>query len=46
VDPAERFNVAARHPEALERIRERVEAHRETVEPVPDQLAIRLEPRE
>jgi arylsulfatase A-like enzyme len=46
VDPAERFNVAARHPEALERIREHVAAHRETVEPVPDQLAIRLEPRE
>jgi arylsulfatase A-like enzyme len=43
-DPSERFDVAARHPEALERIRESVETHRRTVEPVPDQLAIPLEP--
>ncbi len=43
-DPSERFDVAARHPEAIQRIRERVEAHRATVEPVPDQLAIPLEP--
>jgi arylsulfatase A-like enzyme len=43
-DPSERFDVASRHPEVLERIGARVEAHRETVEPVPDQLAIPLEP--
>jgi arylsulfatase len=42
-DPSERFDVAAQHPEALERIRERVEAHRETVEPVTDQLALLIE---
>jgi arylsulfatase A len=44
-DPSERFDVAARHPEAVQEIEERVEAHRKTIEPVPDQLAIRLEPR-
>jgi arylsulfatase A len=43
-DPAERFDVAARHPEVLERIRRRVEAHQATVEEVPDQLAIPLPP--
>ena len=43
-DPGERFDVAARHPEVLERIRRRAEAHQATVEPVPDQLAIRLTP--
>jgi arylsulfatase A-like enzyme len=42
-DPAEQFDVATRHPEALVRIRERVDAHRETVEDAVDQLAIRLE---
>jgi arylsulfatase A len=44
-DPSERFDIAVRHPEAIERIKERVEIHRKTVEPVPDQLAIRLEPQ-
>jgi arylsulfatase len=39
-DPSERFDVAARHPEAIERIRERVKAHRATVEPVTDQLSL------
>jgi hypothetical protein len=43
-DPAERFDVAARHTEALQRIIRRVEAHRATVQPVPDQLAIPLAP--
>jgi arylsulfatase A len=43
-DPAERFDVAGRHPEVLQRIRRRVEAHRATVEPAPDQLAIPLAP--
>jgi arylsulfatase A len=41
-DPGERFDVAARHPDVLEQIRKRVEAHKATVVPVPDQLAIRL----
>jgi hypothetical protein len=36
--------VAARHPEVIEQIAARVEAHEKTVQPVPDQLAIRLEP--
>jgi arylsulfatase A len=42
-DPSEKFDVAARHPEVLERIEERVRAHKDTVAPVPDQLAIPLE---
>jgi arylsulfatase A-like enzyme len=42
-DPSEKFDVAARHPEILEQIAARVEAHKQTVEPVPDQLAIPLE---
>lgn len=41
-DPSERFDVAERHPEALERIAERVAAHQETVEPVTDQMPIRI----
>jgi arylsulfatase A len=41
-DPGERFDVAARHPDVLERIRRRVKAHRATVKPVPDQLAVPL----
>jgi arylsulfatase A len=41
-DPGERFDVAARHPNVLEQVRKRVEAHKATVVPVPDQLAIRL----
>ena len=43
-DPSERFDIAARHPDVLERIRARVDAHRATVEPVTDQLAIRIQP--
>jgi arylsulfatase A len=42
LDPGERFDVAAQHPDVLERIKRRVAAHRATVVPVPDQLAIRL----
>ena len=42
-DPSEKFDVAARHPEILEQITARVEAHKRTVEPVRDQLAIPLE---
>jgi hypothetical protein len=43
-DPSEKFDVAARHPDVVTGIIERVEAHKKTVEPVPDQLAIPLEP--
>ena len=43
-DPAERFDVAERHPEALARIRDRVEAHRSGVDETPDLLAVMLEP--
>jgi len=42
-DPSEKFDLAARHPEVIEQIAARVEAHKRTVKPVPDQLAIRLE---
>jgi arylsulfatase A-like enzyme len=41
-DPSEKFDVASRHPEVLEQIAARVEAHKETIEPVTDQLAIPL----
>jgi arylsulfatase A len=43
-DPAERFDLAAEHPDVVARIRERVAAHRATVEPVPNQLEIPLAP--
>ena len=43
-DPAERFDVAERHPEALASIEERVAAHEAGVEDTPDLLAVRLEP--
>ncbi|MCG6920002.1 MAG: sulfatase [Acidobacteria bacterium] len=43
-DPSEKYDVAARHPEVIDQIAEHVEAHKKTVEPVPDQLAIPLEP--
>ena len=43
-DPSERFDVAARYPEAIGKIKERVAAHEATVEPGPDLLAIRIEP--
>lgn len=38
-DPSERFDVAAEHPEVVEKIRRIADAHRETVEPVESQLA-------
>jgi hypothetical protein len=44
LDPGERFDVAARHPDVLEQISRRVAAHRASVVPVPDQLAIPLPP--
>jgi arylsulfatase A len=37
-DPSEKRNVAARHAEVLARIQAAVDAHRETVVPVPQQL--------
>ncbi|MGD8896579.1 MAG: sulfatase-like hydrolase/transferase, partial [Acidobacteriota bacterium] len=43
-DPSEKYDVAARHPEVIDQIAEHVEAHKKTVEPVPDQLAVPLEP--
>lgn len=38
LDPSERRNVAAAHPEVLVRIKAAVEAHRATVTPAPQQL--------
>lgn len=40
-DPAERFNVADRHPDVIEEIKTMVEEHRETIKPVEDQLSKR-----
>ncbi|MBL9200798.1 MAG: sulfatase [Opitutaceae bacterium] len=37
-DPAEKYNVAAQHPDVLARIATAVTAHRATVKPVEDQL--------
>jgi arylsulfatase A-like enzyme len=42
-DPSEEHNVAADHPEVVADILNELAKHRETVEPVTDQLAIRLE---
>jgi arylsulfatase A len=42
LDPGERFDVAAHHADVVDRISRLVEAHRATVVPVPDQLAIPL----
>lgn len=41
-DPSERFDVAARHPEAVAELKALAEAHRQSVEPVEDQLAKRI----
>jgi arylsulfatase A-like enzyme len=43
-DPSERFDVAARHPDVVRRIREHVEAHRRTFVPVANQLDVPLTP--
>ena len=44
LDPSERFDVAARHPDVVRRIREHVEAHRRTVAPATNQLEVPLTP--
>lgn len=41
-DPGEQYNVAEQHPDVIEEINRMVEAHRATVEPVEDRLAIRI----
>ena len=41
-DPSEKYDIADRHPDVIEAIRKAVEEHLLTVEPVEDQLAIRL----
>ncbi|MCX6872401.1 MAG: hypothetical protein NTW21_01115 [Verrucomicrobia bacterium] len=43
-DIAEAHNVADRHPEIVERLRKAMAAHKADIDPVPDQLAIRLTP--
>ena len=40
VDPSERHDIAARHPDVVEAIRARVVAHRSSFEPPPSQLEI------
>jgi arylsulfatase A-like enzyme len=42
VDPAEKYNVAADHPDVIADIEAMVEAHRATVKPVKDMLAERI----
>lgn len=38
VDPGEQFNIAAKHPEVIEQIRQRVKQHEASVKPVENQL--------
>ncbi len=38
IDPGEKRNVAAKHPEVIEQIRKAVAAHEAGIEPVPSQL--------
>lgn len=45
-DPAEKFDVSAQHPEIVEAMYALVREHKATLEPVVDQLAIRLPPGE
>lgn len=40
-DPAERFNITPEHPEVLEELKALAQKHRDSVIPVPDQLASR-----
>lgn len=40
-DPSERFDVASKHPGVIAELKALAEAHRQSVEPVPDQLAER-----
>jgi hypothetical protein len=43
-DIAEAYNVADRHPEIVERLRQAMAAHKADIDPAPDQLAIPLTP--
>ena len=45
-DPGEQFDVSAEHPEALEEIMARVDAHRAGLDPWPIQLDARIEEEE
>lgn len=38
VDPGEQYNIAAKHPEVIEQIRQRMKAHEATIKPVENQL--------
>lgn len=42
VDPSEKWNVAAEHPDVIAAIQQAAARHRDTVEPVPSQLEIPL----
>jgi hypothetical protein len=38
VDPGEQYNIAAKHPEVIEQIRQRVKAHEASIKPVENQI--------
>lgn len=42
VDPSEKYNVAASHPEVVDKLRRLAKAHKATVKPVEDQLSGRV----
>ncbi len=42
IDPSEKWDVADRHPDVIEQLRQAAESHRQTVEPVESQLEIPL----
>jgi hypothetical protein len=44
VDPGEKWNVAAQHPEVIEQIRRAVAEHQSGVIPVPTQLEAVVQP--
>lgn len=37
-DPSERFNIAERHPDIIEKIKKEVELHKQSIQPVKNQL--------
>ena len=41
-DPSEQYDVAEKHPEIIAKIREAVEAHKATLDPLPTQLESRI----
>lgn len=41
-DPSEKYNVAALHPDVIERLTRVAEQHRQSIEPVPNQLDERI----